>query len=326
MTNSADRWSSLDEAFSRLKSAAPAFQENYLGFYSSWLGGYFREAWAMMLPMDDHGFHRGDGVFEAVRIHSRAYFDLRAHLRRMGNSARAIGMTLPKPVDEIEAICVRLGSLTGAESGILRLFVTRGPGGFSPSPSEVVGHQIYAAITRMKPPAERLYDRGARAMTSAVAAKEERWSQIKSCNYLQNVLMKMDCADKGFDFALSVDGQGRVCEGSTENFLIVSAEGEVVVPHFDYTLRGTTVSLVMKIAETLKTEGLVRDVRLGHLSLADVRSAREAAFVGTTLGVLPVASLDEKAIGTGAPGEVCRRLHAELMRRMSEDAELRTPF
>lgn len=316
-------WDSLDAATAKLSSSAKAHWQNYLGFYSSWLGGFFKEPWAMSVPLDDHGFHRGDGVFEAVRLHERAYFDLQSHLRRLENSARAIELVLPKSLGEIEAICVKLAKLCDSPTGILRLYVTRGPGGFSPNPGEVVGAQMYAAITAMKPPSAELYEKGVRAMFSSVAAKEARWSQIKSLNYLQNVLMKKETVDKGFDFAISLDAQGRVCEGATENFTIVSQEGELLVPPFDYTLRGTTVSVVMKLAESMPS---IKGVRLSHLTKDDVRSCREAAFVGTTLGVLPVSSLGGLPIGNGRAGEITQALNRQLMKHMAEDPALRTPF
>jgi branched-chain amino acid aminotransferase len=309
-------WGRIEDAFAHLKKNETSAQKNYLGFYSSWLGGYFREPWGMLIPMDDHGFHRGDAVFEAARLHERAYIDLHAHLKRLEVSANAIEMKLPKSLDEIEAIVIELARLCDSPNGILRLYVTRGPGGFSPSPTEVVGHQIYAAITRMAPPSAEKYAQGVRAMFSSVPAKEAKWSRIKSCNYLQNVMMKKECIDKGFDFAICVDDQGRVCEGSTENLMIVTQDGEVLIPRFDYTLRGTTVSLVMEMAGG----------RLADLSKDDVRQAREAAFVGTTLGVLPINSIDGTPIGSGRVGEKSFLLHQQLLRRWVDDASLRTPF
>lgn len=314
-------WDDLEAALSRLRTTTKPHWDGYLGFYSSWLGGYFREPWAMQLPLDDHGFHRGDGVFEAARIHARAYIDLRAHLERLERSAAAIGMKLPKTIDEIQSICLELARRCDTETGILRLYVTRGPGGFSPSVGEVVGHQIYAAITKLKPPVADLYERGVTAMVSTVEAKEPRWARIKSCNYLQNVLMKKESLDKGFDFAISVDHEGRVCEGATENLLVVSAEGEVLVPRFDYTLAGTTVQVVMELARALPD---VKGVRFADLHVEDITRAREAAFVGTTLGVLPIASLDRKPIGTTR--EITLTLNRQLMQRMASDSSLRTAY
>jgi branched-chain amino acid aminotransferase len=278
----------------------------------------------MLIPMDEHGFHRGDGVFEAVRVHERAYIDLTSHLKRLERSAQAIQLKLPQSLSEIERICIELARRCDSVSGILRLYVTRGPGSFSPSPAESAGGQIYAAMTAMKPADPARYANGVRAMVSTVPAKERRWSQIKSCNYLQNVLMKKECLDRGFDFALSVDEEGRVCEGATENLLIVTRELEVLVPRFDYTLRGTTVSYVMKIAEELKASGQIQSVGLADLRVQDVLAAKEAAFVGTTLGVLPVKSLDESKIGAGR--EICLELNRRLMSAMTQDAGLRTEF
>lgn len=319
-------WGSLNESFERLSGKNLPHWQNYLGFYSSWLNGYFKEPWGMLIPMDDHGFHRGDGVFEAVRIQNGAFFDLQSHLDRLGRSSQAIGMKLPKSLKEIESIVVNLAKLCDSRDGLLRLFITRGPGGFSPSPAEVVGHQIYASINKLKVPDAKAMSEGVRTMISTVAAKDPWWSQVKSCNYLQNVLMKQEVLNKGYDFALSVDGQGRICEGSTENFMIVSAAGEMLIPKFDYTLRGTTLSVVKKIAETMKKELHLSDIRFADLSLKDVQSAKEAAFVGTTLGVLPVQSLDGQAIGDGKPGEISKILNRELLKKMDSDATLRTTF
>jgi branched-chain amino acid aminotransferase len=320
------QWSRPEEAFQRLSSAHLPHWDNYLGFYSSWFGGYFREPWAMLIAMDDHGFHRGDGVFEAARLHQRAYIDLHEHLRRLQNSAAAIGMELPKSLEEIEQICVELARLCDVDSGILRLYVTRGPGSFSPSPNDVTGHQLYMAITKLKPPSAEQYARGVTAMISTVEAKEAFWSQIKSCNYLQNVLMKRECLARGVDFAISVDGEGRLCEGATENLLLVTADREIVVPKFDYTLRGTTVRVVMKLAERLVTSGQIRGVRLGDVRAADLFAAQEAAFIGTTLGVLPVREVDGRPIGGGKPGPICQNLQQFLLHEMATSGELRTTY
>src|SRR4051812_46961565 len=120
-------WGDGKAALEKLSSLKHPYWDNYLGFYSSWLDGYFREPWAMLMPLDDHGFHRGDGVFEAARIHDGAYFDLRGHLERLKRSAAALGMELPKSLEEIQSICVELARLCDSKTGVLRLYVTRGP-------------------------------------------------------------------------------------------------------------------------------------------------------------------------------------------------------
>lgn len=320
------KWNDISEAFRKLGEKRLPNWDNYLGFYSSWLGGFFREPWAMLIPMDEHGFHRGDGVFEAARIHERAYFDLDSHLERLKASAAAIGIELPKSLGEIREILLTLARLCQPENGVLRLYVTRGPGSFSPNPKDVVGHQIYAAITRMAPKNQALYDKGSRAFISRVPAKDPFWSKIKSCNYLPNVLMKKECLERGYDLAICVGPDGFLCEGSTENMMLITPDGEMIVPRFDYTLRGTTVRVVMRLAEDLVREGKLKGVRLGDVKKDDLLKAREAAFVGTTLAVLPMTSLDDQAIGDGKPGPISKELCVRLMKVMSSSKELRTPF
>ncbi len=317
---------SIEGALKKLSEQKRPHWSVYAGFYSSWLGGYFNEPWAMTVPMDDHGFHRGDGVFEAVRIHERAYFDLAGHLERIQRSAELIGMKLPWSQEDVAKICIELARRCDLGTGLLRLYITRGPGGFSPSPVESVGPQLYAAITRLAPPNLETYETGIRAVLSTVVAKDPWYAQIKSLNYLQNVLMKQECVAKGFDIAVCADAGGRVCEGATENILVVNQQSEVVVPRFDYTLRGTTVRQVMKLAEE-KAEALrIKTVRFGDLLVSDLKNAREVAFVGTTLGVLPVRSLGADTIGSGRGGPITLALNAELMRRMASDPAVRTPF
>jgi branched-chain amino acid aminotransferase len=163
-------------------------------------------------------------------------------------------------------------------------------------------------------------------MFSSVRAKDAFWSQIKSCNYLQNVMMKKECLEKGYDFAVCKDEEGRLTEGSTENLLLVTPAGDVVVPKFDYTLRGTTVLEVMKIAEELVKKGEVGKVVLADVREEDLLRAREAAFVGTTLGVLPVTSVEKRPVGSGKPGPIAAFLHQRLMEKMDTDSSIRTPF
>ncbi len=323
MSHTANEWNDIRQALVRLERSRFPHWENYYGFYSSWLGGYFREPWAMLVPMDDHGFHRGDGVFEAVRIYAGAYFDLDAHLARLERSAAAISMALPQSQSEIKHICLELARRCGVSEGLLRLYVSRGPGGFSTNPAEVTGQQIYMALTKLRPPTPDQYKMGVIAGVSEVAAKPPDWARVKSLNYLQNVLMKHEAVQAGLDFTVSVDASGRVCEGSTENLLLVSHDGRLQVPRFDYTLRGTTVSLVMQLAEELVASNQLKSVETSDLAIEDLKQAREVAFVGTTLGVLPVRQFNAQAI---AVGPICALLHDKLSQQMRDNPKYRSVF
>lgn len=316
---------SIEVAMEKLKTSERKPWPGYAGFYSSYLGGYFKEPWAMFVPMDDHGFHRGDGVFEAVRIHKRAYFDLDSHLERLLKSADSIGLKPFGSLADIRKIVVELAKRCDLEIGILRLYMTRGPGGFSPNPEESTGTELYAALTHMKAPNLERYKNGVKAFISETKAKDPWYSQIKSLNYLPNVLMRRECAERGFDFAICVNADGIVCEGATENLFVVNPSRELIVPRFDYTLRGTTVRKVMALAESLKDRLNLKNVKFGDLHLLEIESAVEAAFVGTTLGVLPIASLNGRSIGAGRGGEIALALNDALMEKMSSDQGVRTP-
>ena len=178
----------------------------------------------------------------------------------------------------------------------------------------------------MNPPLPAAYERGVRTIFSRMPAKDPFWSQIKSCNYLQNVLMKKECLDKGADFAICLDDKGRLCEGSTENMMIITKDARLIVPRFDYTLHGTTIQIVMKLAEGLVSQGLIKSVSFGDLLREDLLSAAEAAFVGTTLGVLPMSEIEGATIGKGVGGEISLMLNQALTDQMTTNRKLRTEF
>lgn len=318
-------WSEVQSAIEKLKDKAPKHWVNYYGFYSSWLGGFYREPWAMMVPMDDHLVHRGDGVFEAVRLFENSYFDFEAHLARLQRSAGFLGLQLPKPIEEIKAIAINLAKLCEQPNAILRLYVSRGPGGFGTSPYESIGSQLYMALTKITPPSMEQYERGVRAFICETPAKEPPYSGVKSCNYLQNVLMKKESVDRGFDFALSVNATGVVCEGSTENFAVITAENELLAPKFDYTLRGTTLLCVLELAEQLVKSGELKAVRLQDILRQDLARAKEMAFIGTTLGVLPVCEVHPERTTVVQHFPLFDQLGKMLMNEIKTNARRRTP-
>ena len=285
-------WSNPKEALHKISEAKHPYWSNYYGFYSSWLGGYFKEPWSMLIPLDDHMVHRGDGVFEAVRLIDRAYFDLDAHLSRLQRSADQLGLQLPFEISKIKATCVELARMTGEPNGLLRIFVSRGPGDFGTNPYTTVGSQLNVALTKITPPSQEQYKNGVRAFFSSTLAKEPPYSGIKSCNYLQNVLMKKESVDRGFDFALSQDASGRICEGSTENFAVITKDDYLVAPKFDYTLRGTTLLCALDLAKQMVRSGDLKGIEMRDLRKEDLGHVKEMAFIGTTLGVLPVRELE----------------------------------
>lgn len=282
--------------------------------YSTWLGGIVTDPAVMVIPIDDHGFHRGDAVFEAVKaVDGRAYA-LDRHLERLQTSASHISLKMPFDLKGLHDICVETVRASKCRDAILRMYVSRGPGGFTTNPYETVGSQFYLVITPFKPMAAAKYEAGVSAKISAIKVKDGIFANVKSCNYLPNVLMKKEALDAGVDFTVSIDEEGYLAEGSTENFAIVDEQGNFVVPGFERTLKGITVFRVMELAREagLKAKEF-GEVRHFKITKDDVFKAREAFFVGTTLDCIPVTQFEGRAIGGGKPGPVSHRLN-ELLR------------
>lgn len=288
----------------------------YKAMYSTIYDGIVTDPVLMTIPMDEHMVHRGDGVFEAIQFTPKQIFLLEPHIERLYQSADRIGLNVPKTPNEVMEICRELREQSQLSQGILRLFVGRGPGDFSPNPYSTVGSQLYIVVTPFQPVSKEKYEAGVSLMVSPITVKPAPFAQVKSCNYLPNVMMKKESLDRGFDFAVNITEEGYVAEGPTENLMILSQEGELLAPRFDYTLRGTTLVRVMHLARALKENSMIRDIRLSDLTLSDLESAREIMMVGTTLAVLPVTRFEQSSVGDGRVGPVARALLGLLMQDM----------
>lgn len=305
-----------------LRQARRQVPGGYRAMYSSWCDGIVTSPELMVVPVDDHMVHRGDGIFEAARIVEGAFFDLEAHLLRLERSARQIALQMPWDLEKLKSLCLATAAAAKLKNAALRLFVGRGPGSFSPNPYESPESQLYIIITEFKPMPEDKYKDGVRAMFSRVPQKHPFFSQIKSCNYLPNVLMKKESVDAGVDFSLGLDSEGRILEGATENFALLAADGRLMVPKFDYTLRGTTLLATLETLDEGMPAG-VKCVDFCDFGAAAIGDAVEAFMVGTTLEVLPVVEVDGKPIGGGRPGPVAAELRRRLVRQMRESQKRR---
>jgi branched-chain amino acid aminotransferase len=196
----------------------------------------------------------------------------------------------------------------------LRIFVSRGPGDFSPNPYSTVGAQIYIISMPFQSMPNEKYEKGASAIVSTVHAKPGIYAQVKSCNYLPNVMTKKEALDQGADFSINFTANDLVAEGPTENILILTPEKSLLAPKFDYTLRGTTLLRVLEIGKRLKSELGLKEVGTKILKRADLDSAIEMMMVGTTLGVLPVTQFAGSAVGNGKVGAIAKRLNEEVMK------------
>ncbi len=296
----------LDEAtaLQNLKVKDLPVWDNYYAFYSSWYGGIIKNPRHLLtIPLDDHGVHRGDGVFEALKTVNRKIYLLEAHLDRLKNSADKIGLKLPGSLKEIANIIVQTLEVAAQAETLIRVFVTRGPGSFTANPYDSALSQLYVVITKLTPPAFEKYADGVKVGRSKIPVKEGIMPQIKSCNYLTNVLMKKESVDHNLDFTISFDEKGFVAESATENLVIFDRNKVLTHPPLDRILKGTTMARVFELA---RKSGLQTAVR--PITEADLIAATEIMMTGTTLDVLPVTHYDGHHISDGKVGPNAKSL------------------
>lgn len=312
---------SRSQVFSVLERLRQPYHAGYLAMYSSLYGGIVRDPALMLIPVDDHVVHRGDGVFETAKCVAGRIYQLGAHLERLSTSAAAIGLSLPVPLEEIRRLTVATVRAGGSPECYLRLLISRGPGGFSPSPSECPESGLYIVAYRAASYAEELFERGVKVISSRVPVKPGAFANIKSCNYLPNVLMKREAVERGAHYAVSVDERGFLAEGAAENLGLVSAEGRLLFPRFERILHGITVS---RLSELAPAAGL-GEPEFRDLSLEDAFAAREMMLLGTSFDALPVVQLDGRPIGDARPGPVFRRVRELLLADVTANPQASEP-
>lgn len=294
-----------------LKKSSPTLADGIV-FYSSVWNQIALDPRLFVLPLDEHMVHRGDGVFEALRIVSGKVYQLDAHLQRLSASARAISLTPCEPANHISKIVEEMIKVSGLQGdAYLRIFLSRGAGTFSVNPYDTTGSQLYLVITQYKGLDSRLYDSGIQVGLSHISLKSSFWAQIKSCNYLPNVLMKKEAVDKGFFMTLSTEGDA-ILEGATENFAAIDNLGNFVYPPFNATLKGITLCRLKELIEENSIDLGDLKVVERRVLISEIPTLREAFLIGTTLNVLPIVKIDQQVIGNGRPGSVGVRLRKLL--------------
>lgn len=300
------------------------YHANYFAMYSSLYDGVVTDPLLMTLPIDDHMVHRGDGVFEAFKAVEGCIYNLKGHLDRLASSARGLSLTVPWSFAEMERIVVGTVRAGGRKECMIRVFVSRGPGGFGVNPYECPVSQLYVVVTALGTPFMQLHPEGARLKTSAVPAKTAEMANIKNCNYAPNVLMKKEAVDAKVDFTIGFDENGYLTEGSTENLGIVTRDGRLLFPHLDRVLAGTTMLRGMDLAKELIAKGMLKSVSFADITHADMLAAAEVLVAGTTINIASAVELDGKPIADGKPGSVAAALDGLLRRDMRENAALLT--
>ncbi len=278
-----------------------------LCFFSSYLEGISFENDFLLIPVDDHLVHRGDGVFEALKVVDGKVILLDQHLERMSLSAQVLGLPLYKDLSSMKEIILQTVASSGISHSILRVFLTRGCGSFTPNPYDTHGSNFFVVVTKWQALPEVMYENGVKVGRAKTPVKESWLAQIKSCNYIPNVMMKKEAVDRGLDYAVAFDQDGFLAESATENMVIVNKDGVLLRPKLHNILRGTTMIKAFELAKD------ICDTREASITEADIFAAREVMMMGTTLDILPVTQYEGKPIGNGKVGPLARELRKRYL-------------
>jgi branched-chain amino acid aminotransferase len=254
----------------------------------------------------DHGLLYGDGVFEGIRAYGGRVFRLTEHLERLYASARGIQLEIPLDFAGMEAAVCRTIAANGLTDAYVRLVVTRGVGDLGLDPRKCSGPTVFiiASTIQLYPP--EVYQTGLRLISCRTVRTPASSldPSIKSLNYLNNILAKLEVARAGADEGIMLNQDGHVAECTADNLFLVK-DGEVVTPSpAAGMLIGVTRNAVIEVT---RAAGYV--LREELFELEDVLAADECFLTGTGAEIAPVREVDGRLIGAGKPGPVTNQLH-----------------
>jgi len=275
-----------------------------------YINGKFYEKENAKISVFDHGFLYGDGVFEGIRSYKRVVFKLKEHIDRLFESAQSICLEIPltKP-RVIKAVCETLRVNT-LDNAYIRLIVSRGIGDLGLDPRKCKGNATVVVITdKIALYPERLYKEGLAIITVPTIRNlpEALNPQIKSLNYLNNILAKIEAINCGYEEAIMLDSLGYVAECTGDNIFIAKHNELYTPPQCMGTLRGITRDTILEIASK---KGIT--VHEHVITRHEVYIADECFLTGTAAEVIPVVKVDGRKIGSGRPGSLTLKLMQEF--------------
>lgn len=282
-----------------------------------YLNGKLYDKSQAKISVFDHGLLYGDGVFEGIRAYNRRVFRLKEHIRRLYESAHSIMLDIPLTREEMIKAVVATLKANSLKDAYIRLVVTRGEGDLGLDPRKCRGKATIIIITdKITLYPEQFYRNGLEIITVPTTRNlpEALNPQIKSLNYLNNILAKIEAANSGFNEAIMLNSLGYVAECTGDNVFIVKDGQLITIPTWMGSLRGITQDAVAKIASGLKIPNCER-----VLTRHDIYTADECFLTGTAAEVIPVVKVDGRLIGDGKPGKITLRLIKKFRERTRVD-------
>jgi len=267
-----------------------------------YINGKFYDKENAKISVFDHGLLYGDGVFEGIRSYNRLVFKLNEHIDRLFESAKSIMLKIPLTKDQLIKAVVATLKENKLSDAYIRLVVTRGIGDLGLDPRKCKGQPTVIIIAdKIALYPQNLYREGLKIVTVPTVRNlpEALNPQIKSLNYLNNILAKIEAANAGCDEAIMLDSLGYVAECTGDNIFIVKDKHLYTPPQCMGTLRGITRDSVMEVAKRVKIS-----VHEHVITRHEVYISDECFLTGTAAEIIPVVMVDGRVIGDGKPGKM----------------------
>ncbi|WP_217596176.1 branched-chain-amino-acid transaminase [Cohnella sp. GbtcB17] len=279
-----------------------------------YLNGQYVKKEDAKVSVYDHGFLYGDGIFEGIRIYDGNIFRCREHLDRLYDSAKSIMLNIPLSLTQMEdALCETIRR-NGLRDGYIRLVVSRGPGNLGLDPLRCPEAYVVIIVEQLAIYPEEAYRDGLRSVSVSPRRNlpDALNPKIKSLNYLNNILVKIQANLAGVGEAIMLNSQGYVAEGSSDNIFIIKRGVVYTPPCYIGALEGITRGAIMELCAKLGIP-----LKEEPFTLHDVYTADEVFFTGTAAEVIAVREVDGRIIGEGRAGPLTSQLLDEFRKIVS---------
>src|SRR6266568_2950630 len=266
-----------------------------------YIDGKFYDERHARISVLDHGLLYGDGIFEGIRAYNSRVFKLQEHIDRLFYSAKSILLTMPLTHEELMKAVVLTCRRNKIRDGYVRLVVTRGVGTLGLNPNRCKKPSVIIIAGKIQLYPQELYQRGMAIVTVPTTRNLHSALNpaIKSLNYLNNILAKIEAANSGCEEAIMLNAEGFVSECTGDNVFIVKENHLLTPPLSAGALYGITRRVVMEMGAE---SGLI--VGEPHLTRYDVFNADECFLTGTGAELIPIVKIDGRVIGAGKPGPI----------------------
>jgi branched-chain amino acid aminotransferase len=266
----------------------------------------------------DHGLLYGDGVFEGIRAYNGSVFKLKEHIDRLYRSAHMIMLEIPVSKEEMIQTVLETLRKNNLKDSYIRLVVTRGVGDLGLNPKKCAKPTIIVITDTIALHKGEAKEKGVTAMISWVKRDpvDATSHEIKSLNYLNSILAKIEANISGVDEAICLDKNGFVCEGVAENIFIVRNGRIFTPPSYTGALPGITAEEIAKLARKLGYEAKDKNITPYELF-----NAEEVFFTGTAAEIVPVREINKRTISNGKPGPITKRLMGEFAKLVRDQSQ-----